>query len=236
MVIPKHLAIIPDGNRRCAKRLMKKPWKGHAWGLDKIKEVFGWAKERGIKILTFYTLSLENLEKRPKRELNFLFRLAKKEINDIIKNKNNFIHKNRIRMLCFGNMDRLPEGLRDDLKKLEKVTESYSDYHINLAIAYGGRQEILHACQDICQEILKGRLKPNAINDVVFKHHLQTNGHPDPDMILRTGGEERLSNFLIYQSAYAELFFIKSFWPELKKDEFMETIDEFAQRQRRFGR
>lgn len=234
--VPKHLAIIPDGNRRCAKRLMKMPWKGHAWGIEKIKQVFEWGKGMGIRVMTFYTLSLENLEKRPRREVNFLFRLARKEIKDIINNKSNFVHRNKIRMTYFGNADKLPKNLQEDLDEMDRVTEKYSDYYINLAIAYGGRQELVSACQQICSQVLQGRISPKRVDDLVVRHHLQTNGHPDPDMIIRTGGEKRLSNFLLYQSAYAELFFVDTLWPELKKDEFVEAVKEFGKRQRRFGK
>lgn len=236
MAIPKHLAIIPDGNRRCARRLMKKPWKGHAWGIEKIKQVFEWAKGLGIKVMTFYTLSLENLNRRPKTELNFLFKLAKKEIKNIINDKNSFVHQNKVRMTYFGNTEKLPDDLQEGLKELDEATKNYSDHYINLAIAYGGRQEILTTCQKICTEVLQGRVNPEKVDDLMFRHHLQTNGHPDPDMIIRTGGEVRLSNFLLYQSAYAELFFLDTFWPDLKKDEFVGVVREFGERQRRFGK
>jgi len=236
MKVPYHVAIVPDGNRRFAKRLFEKPWKGHEWGIGKVKKVFSWSKELGIKILTFYTLSLENLSNRPKEELRFLFALAKKEIKDILNTRGSFVHKSRVRVRCFGRIDRVPSELQKSLRDLEEATKNYSDYYINLAIAYGGRQEIVNACQQIGQKIAAGLLSPQNINEEVMRQNLSTNGHPDPDLIIRTGGEKRLSNFLLYQSAYSELVFLDVLWPELTKKDFVQAIREFCQRERRFGR
>ena len=236
MKTPQHIGIIPDGNRRFAKRLMKEPWRGHEWGIDKIKTFFDWSKELNIRVLTFYTLSLENLDSRPREELEFLFSLANQEILSILDNPDSFVHRNRVRVKCFGRLDRVPPQLRDNVKALEKATKDYSDYHMNLAIAYGGRQEILDACQKIGRQVASGKLSPQDINELVLKQNLSTNGHPDPDLIIRTGGEKRLSNFLLYQSAYSELAFLDTFWPELTKEEFTQVIQDFSSRDRRFGK
>jgi len=230
-----HLAIIPDGNRRCARKLLKTPWKGHSWGMQKLRDVFGWCKELRIKVITFYTLSLENLNTRPKRELNFLFRLAKKEIRDILENRDSFIHKNKVRVKCFGAVELLPNDLQEGLKKLVRATKNYSSFFLNLAIAYGGRQEIITACRKIGSLVSRGKLAPKEINEGVLRHNLQTNGFPDPDLVIRTGGEERLSNFLLFQTAYSELAFTRTYWPELKKEEFFSLVRNFSARERRFG-
>ncbi|MFQ5647983.1 MAG: polyprenyl diphosphate synthase [Candidatus Aenigmatarchaeota archaeon] len=236
MKVPQHVSIIPDGNRRFAKQLMQKPWKGHEWGSDKIENVFEWSRELGIKVLTFYTLSLENLDSRPKKELNFLFRIAKRFMRDILNNPDSFIHKSRVRVRCFGQLDKLPQDIQEDIAALEAATKEYSDYYVNLAIAYGGRQELVEACQAIGQKIAAGTLSPHEIDETILRHNLSTNGHPDPDLIIRTGGEKRLSNFLLYQSAYSELEFLSTLWPELTKEEFTKVVRKFGKRERRFGK
>lgn len=215
---------------------MKRPWKGHEWGVNKIKEVFEWCKELGVKIITVYSLSLENLEGRPKNELEFLFNLARNEVKDIIENKDNFVHKNRIKVIFFGRLDLLPKDLQENMKKAMKTTKNYSSYFINFAIAYGGRQEIIDASRSIAFKIKSGELKPENVNENVFRKGLQTNGSPDPDLIIRTGGEKRLSNFLTFQTVYSELVFLDPFWPELSKKDFFSAVEDFRQRNRRFGK
>lgn len=234
--IPQHVGIIPDGNRRLARRLVKSPWKGHEWGLCKIKEVLEWTNELGIKVVTFYVLSLENLEKRPKREMDFLFSLAGKELGDILKDKEHIIHRNKVNVRFFGRIDLLPEDIREKIAKVEKITNIYSDYSLNLAIAYGGRQEIVDASRRIAHDVDQGVLRPEKIDESLLRKYFWTNGFPDPDMIVRTGGEKRLSNFLPFQSTYAEIFFLDKFWPEMKKEDFMAAVNEFSDRQRRFGK
>ncbi len=232
----KSLAIIPDGNRRCAMRLLKKPWKGHEWGVGKIKKVFEWCKEFNIKTTTFYVLSLENFKKRPKYELDFLYTLARKELRDVVGNKDNFVHKNKIRMRFFGRLELLPTDLQELIEKTASATRDYHRFTMNLAIAYGGRQEIIDAFRNLGVKIRTGKLKPEDINESVLRHSLYTNGTPDPDLIIRTGGEERLSNFLLFQSAYSELAFVKSYWPDFSKKEFVSVIRDFTRRERRFGK
>ncbi len=234
--VPQHLAVIPDGNRRCASRLMEKPWKGHEWGFLKLEKLFNWCRETGIKIVTFYTLSLENLQSRPKEEIEFLFLLARKELNNILEDKDNFVNKNRIRVSFFGNIHLIPKDIQEVIKNVEKKTKSYSDYFCNLAVAYGGRQEIISACRNIGFLVQSKKLRPEDIDEKIFRHNLQTNGFPYPDLIIRTGGEKRLSNFLPFQSTYSELMFLDTFWPELTKKEFIAALKDYAQRQRRFGK
>ena len=234
--VPFHIAIIPDGNRRFARRLLEQPSKGHEWGVGKMKELFDWCRELGIKVATLYVLSLENLKNRSKEEVDFLLWLAKKELGDIAKDKSHFVHKDRIRMQFIGNLQLLPADLRETIELVKKRTEKYSDFFINLAVAYGGRQEIVEACKRIGQKVAKGLLQPEGIDETVVKESLQTNGFPYPDLVLRTGGEKRLSNFLLYQNAYAELVFVDTLWPELSKKEFFSAVREFGERERRFGK
>ncbi|NIO22496.1 MAG: di-trans,poly-cis-decaprenylcistransferase [Candidatus Aenigmarchaeota archaeon] len=234
--VPEHVGIIPDGNRRLARRLLQKPWKGHEWGFEKIKKIMEWSKDMGIKVLTFYTLSLENLDGRPKRELNYLFQIARKELDDIIGNRENIVHKNRVRLNFLGRLDLLPEDLQEKMKRVSELTRNYSRHHVNLAIAYGGRQEIIDASRRIAADVEKGQLKANKVNESLFRQYLWTNGFRDPDLIIRTGGEKRLSNFLPFQSVYSEIVFLDKFWPELDKEDFSKAIREFGGRERRFGR
>lgn len=249
--LPRSIAVIPDGNRRCAKRLMLQPWKGHEWGAKKVEEVFGWCKELGIKEITIYALSLENLDKRPKAELNHLFDIARKEFHDVNTNGNHHIHKDKVRLHFFGELQRLPKDLQEEIRKASEATKSYSKFRINYAIAYGGRQEILSACRKLAADAARSCLaadaargqmaaecpNPSSISEDMLRHSLQTNGMVgEPDLIIRTGGEKRLSNFLLFQSAYSELSFLEPFWPDLTKEQFIAAIEEFSERKRRFGK
>jgi tritrans,polycis-undecaprenyl-diphosphate synthase [geranylgeranyl-diphosphate specific] len=236
MKIPSHVGIIPDGNRRCAKRLMKQPWKGHEWGAGKLRKVLDWCSELGISAVTVYSLSLENFEKRPKKELDFLFTLASKEISDMVDRPDSLVHRNRIRLTFFGNLEKLPENLRRDIARATEATKSYSGFSLNIAMAYGGRQELVSASREIALRIAQGRLDPDEVNELVLRQNLQTNGNPDPDLIVRTGGEKRLSNFLLFQSAYSELAFTDTLWPDITRKEFMSIIRDYSTRQRRFGK
>lgn len=234
MNIPNHIGIIPDGNRRFARKLMKTPWKGHEWGARKVEEVSEWCRELGVKELTIYSFSLENMN-RPKREFNMLMKLFEKEFRSVKTSKK--IHGNRIRVNVIGRIELLPENVQKAIKEAMECTKNYNNYIINFAMAYGGRQEIVDACKNIAQELLSGKILPEQIDERIYEHHLYLNGQgTPPDLIIRTGGEKRLSNFFLWQSAYSELAFIDSFWPELRKEEFVQTIRDFSQRERRFGK
>ncbi|MBU0898817.1 MAG: di-trans,poly-cis-decaprenylcistransferase [Nanoarchaeota archaeon] len=232
---PKHVGIIPDGNRRFAKRLLQNPWKGHEWGSEKMHNVFQWCKECGIKHMTFYALSKENLKSRPKKELDFLLKMAGKEIKDILQDKKHFVHKDKVKVTFFGKLDLLPKDLQLDMHRAMKMTKKYKKYTLNLAVAYGGRQEIVDMCKSIARKVATGKLKPERVTEAVIKQNLYTNGVPDPDLIIRTS-ENRLSGFLLWQSAYAEFAFIDTLWPELTKKQFVTAVKSYADRERRFGK
>ncbi len=234
--VPTSLGIIPDGNRRFAKRLLENPGKGHEWGMKKIEKIMEWCRELEIKNVTFYTLSLENLNRRPKEELDFLFSLARKELGDIINNPKHWVHETNTKMNFFGQLHRLPEDLQEKVKMVREKTKNYRESNLNLAIAYGGRQEILDAVRKVASEVSEGILSPKDIDEVVFRHNLSTDGTPDPDLIIRTGGEKRTSNFLTFQSTYSELMFLDTLWPDLGKEEFFNVMKEFGERDRRFGK
>jgi tritrans,polycis-undecaprenyl-diphosphate synthase [geranylgeranyl-diphosphate specific] len=209
---------------------------GYDSGTNKLKDVFEWSIGRGVKVLTFYAMSIENMDKRPKRELNFLFRIARRELMDVIDNNKNFTHAKKVKLRFFGRLHLLPHDMQDIMSKAAAATKEYSKYSINFAIAYGGRQEIVDACISAAMKVRMGMMEPSGITEDFFKNSLCTNGLPMPDLIIRTGGEKRLSNFLLFQSAYSELAFTDTFWPDITKKEFSSIIDDYEKRDRRFGK
>ncbi len=233
--MPESIGIIPDGNRRFARRLMAKPWKGHEWGVQKIEQICDWAEEAGVTAVTFYALSLENLRKRPKHELRYIYRLLEQELDRSLQ-PGSRVHRDRIRVRFFGHLELVPASLRKRIAAIAKATARYDGPLLQFALAYGGRQELIEAARAIAREAAAGRLDPARVDESVFRRHLQTNGAKDPDLILRTGGERRLSNFLLYQGAYSELAFLPVFWPALTKRQFMAALRDYAQRERRFGK
>jgi len=224
---PNHVAIIIDGNRRFAKRLMLEPWKGHEYGKQRVEELLDYAKELGIKEMTFYALSVENIKSRPSKELEFLYKLFKKVFIELDREK---VHNNQIRIKFIGNLSLLPLDLKDLCKNLEKETENYDDLIVNFAIAYGGRQEITEAVK----KIIKNKIPSENINEQTIEELLLLQSQPD--LVIRTGGEQRTSNFLPWQTTYSELLFINKMWPEFEKQDFVNCLEEFKQRKRRFGK
>jgi len=236
MKIPKHVGIILDGNRRFAKQLMKMPWEGHKYGLEKSRQVLEWACDYKIKYLTAYVLSLENLKKRPRRELQLILHYLGEEAENIIKNKNHVVNRRKINVRFIGRTQLLPKWLQNKLKQVEKKTRNYKKHYLSVAVAYGGQQELVDALREIMKKVLKGLIKPAELDENIIKQHLYTNGHPHPDLIIRTGGEKRLSNFLSFQSAYSELIFLDKKWPEITKQDFVQSLEEYSDRKRRFGK
>jgi tritrans,polycis-undecaprenyl-diphosphate synthase [geranylgeranyl-diphosphate specific] len=234
--IPAHIGIIPDGNRRYARKLLKSPWEGHESGIEKFTDFLEWCSEAGVKSTTFYVLSLENLENRPKKELEYLFSLAEKNMKDIISNRENSIHRNEVKINFIGIRRLLPENIQRLMAGVEDVTKNYKKHTLNLAMAYGGRQEINEAARRLAFDVKSGRILPGSVNESIVRSYLMTNGSGDPDMIIRTGGEKRLSNFLTYQSVYSELIFSDKLWPEFGKKDFEATLKEFQARKRNFGK
>ncbi len=229
--ILKHIGIILDGNRRFAKRLMKEPWKGHEFGAGKVEKLFEWCKELNIKEMTLYCFSMQNFN-RPKKEFDYLMKLCKKFFEKAKTNKK--IHENKIRIKFIGRINLFPKEVYKKMKELEKATKDYSDYKINFAMAYGGREEIIDAVKNLGKEVKNGELKINKINEKVFAKFLYLDS--EPDLIIRTGGDHRTSNFLMWQSAYSEWIFLKKTWPEFEKEDLCNCIKDFARRERRFGR
>lgn len=229
--VPKHIAIILDGNRRFSKRLMIKPWKGHEWGAKKVEKLFDWCKELGIKELTLYSFSVQNFN-RPKKEFDYLMNLFKKEFEKLKDDPR--IHENKIRINVIGRIWMFPKDVQDRMKLIMEKTKSYNEHIINFAMAYGGREEVIDATRKIAEQIKKGELDIDQINEETFSKNLYMND--EPEIIIRTGGDKRTSNFLIWQSHYSEWFFLEKMWPEFEKEDLVKVIDEFSKRNRRFGK
>jgi tritrans,polycis-undecaprenyl-diphosphate synthase [geranylgeranyl-diphosphate specific] len=228
---PSHVAIILDGNRRFAKRLMLKPWMGHEWGKKKVEKLLDWSIELGIKELTLYAFSVDNFN-RPKMEFEYIMKLFRKGLEELSNDKR--VHEKSMRIRFLGRLEMFPEDIPQTMKELMEKTANNRGLVVNFCMAYGGRQEIADAARKMSYDIEKGKILPNDVNDETFKRYLYM--REDPDLIIRTGGEKRLSGFLLFQSSYAELFFLEKFWPEFEKEDLIQVIEEYKQRQRRFGR
>ncbi|PNX47865.1 MAG: di-trans,poly-cis-decaprenylcistransferase [Thermoplasmata archaeon M9B1D] len=231
--VPEHVAVIMDGNRRFASSLGLSPEIGHQFGRDKIKEVLEWCFELGIKNLTIYAFSTENFN-RSSNEVKTLMDLCKEELKKAFKDSR--IHKNKVRIRIIGRLDTLPKDIATQAKNIMDQTEHYDKYSFNIALAYGGREEIIQAIQKIAKDVKSGKVKIEDIKESIFSKYLYTNGIPDPDIILRTSGEERISNFLLWQLAYSELYFSDVYWPAFQKKDFLNAIKTVQQRQRRYGK
>ena len=231
MADPRHVAIILDGNRRFARRIMAKPWKGHEFGAEKVGKLFRWCSELGISELTLYAFSIDNFH-RPKAEFDFLMKLIEQGFDEIRENKE--IHERRLRINFLGRIEMFPPAVTRSMKALMEATKDYDGYVVNFCMAYGGRQEIVDAARKLIGDLEKGKIKNSDVNEETFKNYLYT--ADEPDMIIRTGGEKRTSNFLIYQSIYSEWFYLEKMWPEFEKQDLIDCICEFRKRERRFGR
>jgi undecaprenyl diphosphate synthase len=224
--LPKHIAIIMDGNGRWAELRGVPRTEGHRRGAQRAKEIIEASYEIGLENLTLYTFSVENW-RRPLDEVFTLMSLLKEYL---IKEKETLVSKG-IRFRTIGNRDMLPEDVISIIRDVEEATLDGSSMNLVLCLSYGGRDEIIRAVRRLLVE----RVEPEEIDEENFKNYLDTKGLPDPDLIIRTSGERRLSNFLLYQSAYAELYFTETLWPDFTREEFFEAIQDFQKRQRRFG-
>ncbi len=233
--MPTHVAIILDGNRRWARKQGMEPWYGHLRGAEKAEEVLDWCLDLGIKIVTMYVLSTENL-KREKKELSKLFEIIEGYLKKALNSEK--IHKHKVRVKAIGKLELLPENIRNLIKQLEEKTSNYNSHYLNIAIAYGGRTEIVEAVKKIAKDVKEGKRRIDEINEEIFEQYLFTSHLPkqSPDLVIRTSGEERLSNFLLWQSAYSELVFMDVYWPEFRKIDLLRAIRIYQQRHRRFGR
>lgn len=232
--MPKHVAIIMDGNRRYSKlQGNMNAIEGHKRGVDTLENVLEWCIDLGIDIVTVYAFSTENF-KRSEKEVRDLMQLFVDSFLSISTNKK--IHKNEVRLQAVGRLDLFPEDVRDAIKDAEKSTEKYDKRLINIAMGYDGRVEIVDAFKKIAMKVKTGEIDPNDIDETMINDNLYTAGLEDPNLVIRTSGEERLSGFLLWQSSYSELYFTDSLWPELRKVDFLRAIRSYTERQRRFGK
>lgn len=230
LFIPKHIGVILDGNRRWAKEKGLKPVQGHIEGSKRVEDLLNNAKELGIKHVTVYAFSTENF-KRAEDEKKVLFRLFEK----MLLSHSKVALKNKTKVKIFGDVSAFNKRIEDLAKKIEEETKDFEEYNFNICLNYGGRDEILRATKSLANDVLSGALKVEDINEDTFSSKLYSANIPDPDFIIRTSGEQRLSNFLTWQGTYAELYFTKTYWPDFKKEELIEAIEEFKRRNRRFG-
>jgi len=229
--LPQHLGIMIDGNRRWAKKRGLPPFEGHRKGIQRVEEIIKYAYKRGVKILTLYGFSTENWKRNPK-EVNFLMNLFEKYVKKGLKEEQKKDKKYYIQFRHIGRKDRLPKHLVELLEKLEKATKKNSQMVVNVAIDYGGRDEVVRAIK----KIIRKKLKPEEITEEVLMKNLDTGDLPDVDFVIRTSGEMRLSNFLPLQATYAELYFPRIYWPDFDKEQFDLSLEEFKKRERRFGK
>ncbi len=230
---PQHIAIIMDGNRRFAKKLGLKVTQGHVYGKDKVKDLARWCRELRIPIVTVYAFSTENFN-RKKEEVDTLmkqFQIAFREFAD-----DPDVHKYGVRIRAMGNISLLPEEVQESIRYAEEKTKNYNNFIFNVAVAYGGREEIIEGVKKIAREVKEGKLSIDDIDEEVVSGSLYTSDLPDPDIIIRTSGEERISNFLLWQNAYSELYFTDRYFPELSKADLLKGMRAFLKRQRRFGK
>ena len=233
--MPNHVALILDGNRRWASRNLGLARVGHWRGADAVENLLDWCEEFDIKIITLYALSAENLGRRDD-ELDHLYELIEQRLEKLYRDPR--IHRTRMRVTALGRVELLPRSIRDILARLDEATVGYSDHFLNLALAYGGQDELVDAVRKIGEKIRGGDISVSDIDKGAIESHLYTSHlpQPSPDMILRTSGEKRLSGFLLWQSAYSELVFMDIFWPEFRKIDLMRAIRMFQKRKRRAGR
>ena len=229
--IPRHIAIIMDGNGRWAKSKQFPRLSGHKEGINSVREITRISGEIGVKHLTLYTFSTENWN-RPKSEVGALMKLLLKTINIEVKE----LHQNNVRFTTIGNLDQLPESTRNGIQKGIELTKNNTGLNLCLALSYGSRQEIVDAACSIAKDTLDGKIDIKVIDETIFSKKLFTSSMPDPDLLIRTSGENRLSNFLLWQIAYSEIYVTETFWPDFREKELMEAVLDYQSRERRFGK
>ena len=229
--LPEHIAIIMDGNGRWAKERGYDRIFGHQNGVVSVRETTEAAAEIGIKFLTLYAFSTENWS-RPQSEVDALMEL----LIDTIEKETPTLNKNNVRLMAIGDLSRLPVNAREKLARCIETTTKNTGLSLVLALSYSSLWEITNATKNICKDVLAGKISIEDINDELISNNLTTKSIPDPDLMIRTSGEERISNFLLWQLAYTELYFTKTHWPAFRKENLYQAIYEFQQRERRFGK
>jgi len=233
--LPRHIAIIPDGNRRWALKHGLAPFEGHYYGYQKIREVLSFLYDLGIKVITVFAMSNENCLYRTEEEKRHLFKLLEEAVDEF----SSEVDKYKVRVKVIGNLNLISETLREKIAQLEAKTEKYTDRILNIALCYGGRQDIVEAVKKIAKEVKENNLDPDSIDEETISKHLSTAHLSDlaePDLVIRTSGEVRISNFLLWQIAYSELYFCDVYWPDFRRIDILRAIRSYQRRERRFGR
>ncbi len=232
--MPVHIGIIPDGNRRWADKHGYDYFIGHKSGYEKMQDVLEWIWELGIKVVTIYAMSTENCTKRSPTEREHLFNLMEKAFEELIHDRR--IHDRQVKVKVIGNLSLVPEKALKKAREAEAATSHYNERLLNVAICYGGRHEILEAIKKVAREYKDGKIDLEKLDEEMVRNYLFTKESPDPDLIIRTSGEERISNFLLWQSAYSELYFTDVYWPDFRKIDLWRAIRCYQKRKRNFGK
>ena len=228
--IPRHIAIIMDGNGRWAERKHKQRTFGHREGVHSVRDIVEACGQLGVKYLTLYTFSTENW-RRPKTEVTVLMRLLIKALKD----ETDKLHQNNVRLIAVGDMTTLPESVQTELYDAIEKTKDNKHMTLVLALSYSGRWDIVRAVKKICGEYKHGKINLDDVNENSIREHLVTGSIPDPDLLIRTGGDFRISNFLLWEMAYSELYFDRTFWPVFRRENLYNAVREYQGRERRFG-
>ena len=228
--VPRHVAIIMDGNGRWAKQRGKPRLFGHRAGADSLRAVLHACRDHGVEYLTVYAFSTENWV-RPREEVSGLMSLLK----TFLKKDEHELHENQVRLRVTGRIQDLPRAVRSELERVMAATKDYRKGHLILALSYGGRAEILDAVKAIAAKVKAGELEPEQVDERVIAGHLYLPDVPDPDLMIRTSGELRLSNFLLWELSYAEFYFTDTLWPDFREEAFAQALAEYTRRQRRYG-
>lgn len=229
--IPEHIAIILDGNRRWARQRGLPTLQGHTEGANNLEKIASYCNKIGVKYLTVYAFSTENW-KRSEEEVGYLMKLFEKYLADF----ETKFKDSTARIRLAGGIERLPEKLQEGVRRIEEKTKDNTGLTLNLCINYGGRDEIVNATKELAAQVKNGELAIEDITEDLFAKHLRTKDAPDPDLMIRAGGEQRLSGFLLWQTSYSELYFPEVLWPDFDEKELEKAIDEFNNRKRRFGK
>ncbi|MDZ4198987.1 MAG: isoprenyl transferase [Kiritimatiellia bacterium] len=228
--VPRHVAIIMDGNGRWARERGLPRLRGHQAGADSVIAALRACKEHGVEFLTLYAFSVENWS-RPRQEISGLMSLLRR----FLKSREKELHENRVRLRVIGRTEDLPADIRKELRRVSKDTAAYADRQLILALSYGGRAELVDAMKTLAHRVQAGELAPGVIDEKTIAGTLYAPDVPDPDLLIRTSGEIRLSNFLLWQSSYTELYFTDVLWPDFREDQFRAALEAYARRKRRFG-
>jgi|UniRef100_A0A7C5ELV8 undecaprenyl diphosphate synthase len=228
--LPRHVAIIMDGNGRWARRQGLRRVRGHLAGAESVRVVVRLARRLGLQYLTLYAFSEENWQ-RPPGEIRALMGLLVR----YLRQERSELQQNQIALKAIGDLTRLPANVQEELARTIAATATGNGMTLTVALSYGGRSEIVQAVRSLARKILAGQVKPEEITQELFARHLYTGDMPDPDLLIRTSGEYRLSNFLLWQSAYTELYITETLWPDFREEEFIKALLEYQQRDRRFG-